>query len=52
MGTIYLPVETETGKVDYSYVTYAITELPVEEWLTLVDGWEFKEFQIIRKEEV
>ena len=46
MKIIYLPVEIKTGKVDYGYVEYDLESIPTEDWLALIDGWEYRPFKV------
>lgn len=47
--TIYLPVNIKTGEVDYEFVTHFITSLPAPKHLELVEGYEYKQFDIVAK---
>lgn len=51
MKIVYLPVEIETGKVDYEYLQFDLQEsdgIPTDEWLELKEGWEYRLFKITR----
>jgi hypothetical protein len=45
---IYLPVNDETGEVDYCYIPYDVEkqdiDLPENK---LIDGWHFKPFKVV-----
>ena len=51
MRIIYLPVETQTGKVDFGYVQYDRETIPTEDWMAVADGWEYRPFKIVPAEE-